>query len=113
MRGSIRLAHLYTDERSRAAWVEQLQQQPVAFTVCAEDSTAAYHPSDQHPTSHYRIGFANLTEDGPFYVDVRRGLERAAQQAGNIDLIIADNQIERRDGAGGGGGVFDAEIWIW
>ena len=43
-------------------------------------------------TRHYRIGFANLGENMPFPVDVRRGLERAAQAAGNIDLVVADNQ---------------------
>jgi ribose transport system substrate-binding protein len=29
----------------------------------------------------------------PFAVDVRRGLERAAQNASNVDLILADNQL--------------------
>ena len=29
----------------------------------------------------------------PFAVDVRRGLERVAQAAGNIDLALADNQL--------------------
>ena len=44
------IAHLYTDDALSPAWVEQLQQQPVAFTVCAEDSTAAFTPHQQaHP----------------------------------------------------------------
>jgi ribose transport system substrate-binding protein len=34
-----------------------------------------------------------LTEQSPFCVDVRRGLERAVLAAGNIDLVIADNQL--------------------
>jgi ribose transport system substrate-binding protein len=29
----------------------------------------------------------------PFSVEVRRGLEQAAQKTGNIDLILADNQL--------------------
>jgi ribose transport system substrate-binding protein len=31
----------------------------------------------------------------PFAVDVRRGIERAVQTAGNIDLVLADNRLDR------------------
>ena len=41
-----------------------------------------------------RIGFANLTETQPFAVEVRRSLERAVQEAGNVDLVLADNQLD-------------------
>jgi ribose transport system substrate-binding protein len=44
---------------------------------------------------HYRIGFANLGEQVPFAVDLRRGLEHAAQVNGNFDLVLADNQLSR------------------
>ncbi len=84
--------HLYTDSDLAPNWIEQLQQQTTTFTVCAEDSIATFTPN-QTNNGHYRIGFANLTEQSPLSVDVRRGLERAAQEAGNIDLIIADNQL--------------------
>ncbi|HEX8237508.1 MAG TPA: sugar ABC transporter substrate-binding protein [Abditibacteriaceae bacterium] len=42
----------------------------------------------------YKIGFANLTEDIPFAVRVREGIEKAAQQAGNVDLVKADNKLD-------------------
>jgi len=42
----------------------------------------------------YKIGFANITEDIPFAVRVREGIERAAKQAGNIDLVTANNRMD-------------------
>ena len=41
----------------------------------------------------YKIGFANLTEDIPFAVRVREGIEEAAKKAGNVDLVTADNKL--------------------
>ena len=41
----------------------------------------------------YKIGFANLTEDIPFAVRVREGIEKAAK-ANNVDLVIADNKLD-------------------
>src|SRR5436309_6551269 len=42
----------------------------------------------------YKIGFANITEDIPFAVRVREGIERAARQAGNIDLVVMNNRMD-------------------
>ena len=42
----------------------------------------------------YKIGFANLTEDIPFAVRVREGIEKAAKDAGNVDLVVADNKLD-------------------
>ncbi len=86
------IAHLYTDDALAPAWIQQLQQLPVAFTVCSDDSVATFTPH-QPSDGHYRIGFANLDDQSPFCVEVRRGLERAAHDAGHIDLILADNQL--------------------
>ncbi len=41
----------------------------------------------------YKIGFANLTEDIPFAVRVREGIEKAAK-ANNVELVIADNKLD-------------------
>ena len=41
-----------------------------------------------------KIGFANLTEDIPFAVRVREGIEAAAKKVGNVDLVIADNKLD-------------------
>ncbi len=40
------------------------------------------------------IGFANLSEQVPFAAEVRRSLERAAKEAGNVDLIVMDNELD-------------------
>jgi ribose transport system substrate-binding protein len=42
----------------------------------------------------YKIGFANLTEDIVFTQLVEQGIKEAAKQAGNIDLVIADNKLD-------------------
>lgn len=42
----------------------------------------------------YKIGFANLTEDIPFAVRVREGIQKAAKDAGNVDLVTADNKLD-------------------
>ncbi|MEO0561377.1 MAG: hypothetical protein AAF125_04660, partial [Chloroflexota bacterium] len=41
----------------------------------------------------YTIGFANLTEDIVFTQLVRESIEAAAEEAGNVELILADNQL--------------------
>jgi ribose transport system substrate-binding protein len=42
----------------------------------------------------YKIGFANLTEGVSFTTQVRESIERAAKQAGNIDLVEANNNLD-------------------
>jgi len=86
------ITHIFTDSDLDPQWIAQLQKSSAALTVCSDSTITAYQPHGQE-TRHYRLGFANLTEDSPFCVDVRRGLERAAHETGNIDLIIADNQL--------------------
>lgn len=43
---------------------------------------------------NYKIGFANLTEDIVFTQQVREGIEQAAEEAGNIELVLADNKLD-------------------
>jgi ribose transport system substrate-binding protein len=45
-------------------------------------------------SGRYKIGFANIAEDFPFAVRVREGIQRAAQEAGNIDLVVMDNHLD-------------------
>lgn len=42
----------------------------------------------------YKIGFANLNEEIPFTKSVHESIERAAQKAGNIELITANNRMD-------------------
>jgi len=88
------VAHLFTDSDLSPAWLKRLQQTCLVLTICDENSVSDFTPCAQE-IRHYRIGFANLGENMPFPVDVRRSVERAAQAAGNIDLVVADNQLSR------------------
>jgi ribose transport system substrate-binding protein len=85
---------VFTDSNLDPGWIEQMRNGCTIFTVCNEDGGIEYTPCAKE-TRHYRIGFANLGETMPFSIDVRRGIERAAQSAGNIDLVLADNKLDR------------------
>jgi ribose transport system substrate-binding protein len=85
--------YLYTDDRLNQDWIECLKQTRLSFTVCSEDGAVTYVPGHDR-TAQYRIAFANLSEESPFAVDVRRGLEQAAREAGNVQLILADNKLD-------------------
>jgi len=64
---------------------------PLALAACskqADNSTTA-----EGGAKRYKIGFANLDEGTPFAVLVRQGIEKAAKEAGNVDLVVADNQL--------------------
>lgn len=86
------IAHIFTDSNISPQVVEQLRHDGIALTVCEENTVSSYTQHDAR-TAHYRIGFANLDEVSAFSIDVRRGVERAAKDASNIDLIVADNQL--------------------
>jgi ribose transport system substrate-binding protein len=89
------VGQVLTDESVDRRFVDELRGAAVTLTVCGDSSTTTYTPADDQRT-HHRIGFANLAEDRPFAVDVRRGLEHAAKQSGCVDLIVADNQYDNR-----------------
>jgi len=87
------IAHLFTDHDLSSEWAARLKKTSLTFTICNEDTISTFTPTTLE-TRHYRIGFANLSEQLPFAADVRRGLERAAEEAGNIDLLLADNRLD-------------------
>jgi ribose transport system substrate-binding protein len=83
---------IFTDSDLDLAHLAQLRQACAALTVCDRESVTSFSP--RGGKRHYRIGFANLSETSvPFALEVRRGLERAAQAARNVDLVLADNQL--------------------
>jgi ribose transport system substrate-binding protein len=84
------LQHLITDDGIALGTIEQLRARHVPLTICGESTVQSLSPAQQQ--TNYKIGFANLSEDIPFAVDVRRSLEAAAGQH-DIDLIIADNAL--------------------
>jgi ribose transport system substrate-binding protein len=87
------ISHIITDCNLPPHWIGQLQREGIAVTLCDENTATAFTAHDQHP-NHCRIGFANLSEQIPFAVDVRRGLEKAAQVDGEMDLVLADNRLD-------------------
>ena len=86
------VSHILTDSDLAPRCIDDIRQACANLTVCGENTTSTYTPYSQE-TPHYKIGFANLGENMSFPVDVRRGLEQAAQEVNNIDLILADNQL--------------------
>lgn len=86
------VTYLFTDSSVSPEIVEQLRQTEIHLTICEANTVSSFTQHDRR-LKHYRIGFANLDEASPFPVDVRRGLERAAKDASNIDLIVADNGL--------------------
>ena len=86
------VSHIFVDSGLAPHWIEQLQQTGTTLSICDTDTVSSYMPLSEN--RHYVIGFANLSEEVPFAVDVRRGLERAAKEAGNVDLVLADNQLD-------------------
>jgi len=76
-------------------WVGCARQAPPepAGPGGAPAKTAGAPPAAPAP-AQYKIGFANLTEDIAFCADVRESLERAAQEAGNVELVLANNRLD-------------------
>jgi ribose transport system substrate-binding protein len=85
------ISHILTDSDVAPRYIDSIRQTCANLTVCGQSTTSTFTPCSQVP--HYKIGFANLGENMSFAVDVRRGLEQAAQNVSNIDLILADNQL--------------------
>lgn len=83
--------YLVTDRDIPPGVVAALSGGNTNVIVCGEKTTANYSAS---ANGALKIGFANLSEDLPFGRDVRRSLERAAQAHRDIELIVADNQLD-------------------
>ncbi len=87
------VTHVFTDSAIEPGMAEALRQRVATLTICEESTVSSFTQQRERERSHFRIGFANLSEAIPFAVDVRRGLERAAKEEGHIDLIVGDNQL--------------------
>ncbi len=87
--------HIFADSDLAPQWIEELRRVCVRLTVCGENTTSTIAPCSQEER-RYRIGFANLTERMPFALQVRRGLEAAAAAQSTIELLIRDNDLDRK-----------------
>ncbi|MEQ8671586.1 MAG: sugar ABC transporter substrate-binding protein [Aggregatilineales bacterium] len=67
-----------------------------SFMFLFASATVTYAQDDECPTAQdsYVIGFANLTEDIIFTQLVGESIASAAEEAGNIELITADNRLD-------------------
>ena len=86
-----RVGRLYTDSDITAECLDTLRDAGVNLVVCGENTVRSHLAHDQE--TKYVIGFANQSEQLPFAVDVRRGLERAVKDVSNVDLVVADNAL--------------------
>ena len=89
--GAARLSRLYTDSDITPDCLAALRAAKVNLIVCGENTVRSYLVHNQE--TKFVIGFANQSEQLPFAVDVRRGLERAAKDVRNVDLVVADNAL--------------------
>jgi ribose transport system substrate-binding protein len=85
--------YFVTDEGIDRKSIHAIRGSNTHLIVCGEQTTQSYAPNDKQQHK-YRIGFANLSENTPFSRDVRRSLEKAAEESQQIELIIADNQLD-------------------
>lgn len=61
---------------------------------CNRGNSSNPSATTQSSGTRYKVGFANIAEDFPFAVRVREGIERAAKDAGNIDLVVMNNRMD-------------------
>lgn len=85
------ITHFLTDSDVPAEFIQTMREANVNLMVCGENTVRSHTVSGSQP--QYTLGFANQSEELPFAIAVRRGLERAAADLNNIDLVIADNKL--------------------
>jgi ribose transport system substrate-binding protein len=90
--GVDQISHIFTDTEVAPEFVEQLRSTSIPLSICSENTMSPV-TAPRDVADHYRIGFANLCDQMPFAIDVRRGLEQVARQANNVELIVSDNQL--------------------
>ncbi|HEY8477277.1 MAG TPA: substrate-binding domain-containing protein [Chloroflexota bacterium] len=86
------VAQLITDDALPAGALQELHEAGVTVSLCG-GQLVTVAPRSAVPR-RYRVAFANLIDEGPFFTAVRRSIERAAREAGNIELILADNRAD-------------------
>ncbi|HJS28506.1 MAG TPA: substrate-binding domain-containing protein [Anaerolineales bacterium] len=85
------ITSVLTDSDVSTDFIDQVREAGVNLLVCGEKTVRSYSVHEGKP--RYTLGFANQSEELPFAVAVRRGVERAVAAYPGIDLIIADNKL--------------------
>ncbi|UCG25260.1 MAG: substrate-binding domain-containing protein, partial [Chloroflexota bacterium] len=89
------ITDLLTGSDVSTEFVEQVREAGVNLLVCGENTVRSYSAQDGRP--RYTLGFANQSEELPFAIAVRRGIERAAVAFQDIDMVIADNKLSGKE----------------
>lgn len=85
------ISHFVTDKDVSSGMLRQLRRRQINVTVCGKNTIRSHTVAGSQ--EKYVIGFANQTEQAAFAIDVRHGLERAAAERQDIDLVISDNKL--------------------
>ncbi|MFN3331112.1 MAG: substrate-binding domain-containing protein [Caldilinea sp.] len=88
-----RIHRIFTDANATPEQLAHLRRLPAKVSVCSADAITDLTAASA--TTRYKIGFANLSEEIPFAVDVRRSLERAIARHPELELIVADNRLDQ------------------
>ena len=87
--------YVITDQGISQLDIQQIRNNDTCVIVCGKQTTSTYPPAiNRTQQAKYRIGFANLSEYTPFSRDVRRSLEKAARESEQVELVVADNQLD-------------------
>lgn len=87
--------YFVTDEGVPPATIQEVRGRGTQVIVCSQQTTQTYSPYNNGiQQDKFTIGFANLSENTPFSRDVRRSLENAVAESHQLELIVADNQLD-------------------
>lgn len=84
--------HVILDEHMAGPLLDDLRAGGVTVSLCG--ATVVTVPPYTTGQAIYKIAFANLCETEVFTAEVRRSIEQAARVAGNIELLLADNNYD-------------------
>src|SRR2546429_4117781 len=86
------IEHVVLDEHASEHFIDELRGAGVTVSLCG--SAVVTVPPLNNNQGTFKIGFANLSETEVFTAEVRRSIEEAAKSAGNIELLLADNNYD-------------------
>jgi ribose transport system substrate-binding protein len=84
--------HVILEQHVPSSVVDELRGAGMTVSLCG--SAVVTVPPRRGNQGTYKIGFANLSETEVFTAEVRRSIEEAAKAAGNIELLLADNNYD-------------------
>lgn len=86
------IAHVVLDDRVPLRLIDELHTAGITVSRCG--SAVVTVPPLHDDRRPYKIAFANLSETEVFTAEVRRSIEAAALRAGNVELLLADNNYD-------------------